>query len=686
MLAQHTVRAASTEVVQQAKLNLRYSFSPALIPQMSHLNVHLNGTLIASLPAPSKTADIQDALTATIVLPAELLVRTNVLGFQFVGHYTRDCEDPANSVLWARVETTSTMDLSGSLLPLSDDLKILPLPFYDNQSNDASTPVPFVFAVPPTNTALQAAGILASWFGVLAKTHLLTFPVKVANTLPIGNVVLFIERPSAAPPGLDVSVDGPTIAVRTNPSDPYGKVLIVAGNDATQLVTAARAIAMQNSILQGRTARITDFDLPAPREADDAPLWLRTNRISPLWNYSDNAELQSDGSGPLAVYLRLPPDLFYGDRSTIPLAVDYRYNAVPLSNGSTLRVTSNGTLVNELPLPHADNPKKELSYSAAVPLTSMRPFANTFLFNFYFQIAKTGHCQDTPPINLQGAILRSSHLDLRGLDHWAAMPNLELFANAGFPFTRFADLAQTMVVMPPTPSEKEIGLYLTLIGYFGGQTGYPALRLNVGDAASLGKDLDYLVIGTPGDQSAFERLGDQLHVSVQSNLVTVSDTGGFFSSVKHAWWQVAEMRPHWWWKLERKKERDGLVATLGESPDALIQGIESPWESGRSIVTITLKNDDAASAFVSAFLVSSSSGNISESVSVLHGKDFSSYRLGDRLYYVGYLPWWSHVRYWLRAFPWMIVVLTFVLGLFVVPWTRSRLDRRARARLEAREV
>ena len=675
-----------TEVVQQAKLNLHYSFSPALIAEMSHLNVLLNGTLIASLPAPSKTADVQDALSASVALPAELLVRDNVLGLQFIGHYTRDCEDPANSVLWARVENSTNIELSGSLLPLSDDLKILPLPFYDDELSGASPTVPFVFVEDPTDATLQAAGILASWLGVLAKSHTLTMPVTIGSTVPKGNVILFAEKPSDLPAGLDLDVNGPTIAVRTNPSDPYSKVLVIAGSEPDQLVTAARAIALQNAMLQGRTIHVSDFELPAPREADDAPLWLKTDRASPFWNYTDNAELRSDGSGPLAVYLRVPPDLYYGDRSTIPLVVDYRYNAIPLANGSTLRVTANGTLVNELPLPHADNPKKVLSYTAAVPLTGMRPFTNTFLFNFYFQIAKTGHCQDTPPINLQGAILRSSHLDLTGLEHWAAMPNLELFSNAGFPFTRFADLSQTMVVLPPTPSEKEIGVYLMLLSYFGGQTGYPALRVNVGNSAALGKDLDYLVIGNVGDQPAFDRLSGQLPVSVKSNAVTISDTGGIFAAVQHAWWQVAEMRPHWWWKINQSKERNGLITSLGEYPDAVIQGIESPWAADRSIVTVTFRNDDAVPAFVSAFLKSYSSGNISESVSVLHGNEFSSYRLGDRFYFVGHLPWWSHVRYWLREFPWLVVVLTFVLGIFVVPWTRARLDRRARARLEAREA
>ena len=673
-----------TEVVQKATLHLHYAFSPGLIAQMSHLNVFLNGTLVTTLPVPQKVEDVQDALKADLPLPAELLVRNNVLGFEFIGHYTQKCEDPANTVLWSRVEDSSSVEISGSLLPLADDLKILPLPFYDGAISSASASIPFAFSGDrPSNKAFQAAGIVASWFGVLAKSRPLNFPVTIGDTLPKGNIVLFAEDHSALPAGIDLSSDGPMIAVRTNPVDPYGKVLIIAGDDADQLITAARAIATGNTMLQGTTVHISGFQLPEARHADDAPLWLKTDRLSPFWDYSGDAELQSDGSGPLPVYLRVPPDLYYGDLQNIPLHMDYRYNAVPLSNGSTLRVSANGSLVNELPLPHENNPKKTLAYSVAVPLANMRPFANTFLFNFYFQLAKTGNCQDTAPINLQGAILRSSYLDIRGLNHWAALPNLELFANAGFPFTRFADLSQTVIVVPPRPTPAELGVYLSLLAYFGEQTGYPGLRVRVSDSSGLGGDADYLILGAPDDQPAFARISQQLPIAVKEDGFSIHDTGGFFSSVQHAWWQVAEMRPNWWWKVEHSKDRDGLLETLGQFPDALIQGVESPWSSNRSIVSVTLKNDAAASSFVAAFMKSSTSGDISQSVSVLHGSDFTSYRLGDRLYHVGDLPWWSRVRYWLRTFPWMIVVLTFVLGLFVVPWTRAWIDRRAKARLEA---
>ena len=674
------------QVAQQAKLNLHYSFSPSLLTQMSHLNVLLNGALIASLPVPAKSADAQDALNTTLTLPAELLARDNVLGFQFIGHYTVTCEDPANTALWGRVEANSSIEVSGSLLTLSDNLNMLPLPFYDESVGSTTASIPFAFIGQPSHGALQAAGIVASWFGIRAKSRALTFPVTVNGELPKGNVVLFVEEPSGMPSGLDLHGGGPVIAERTNPSDPFGKVLIIAGDDSTQLISAARSLALGNNLLQGRTIQVSDFQLPPVRQADDAPLWLRTDRISPFWNYSMDKSLQSDGSGTLPVYVRIPPDLDFGGATTLPLHVDYRYNAIPLAGGSTMRVSANGSLVNELPLPQRDNPKQTLDETVAVPLVSMRPFANTFLFNFFFQIPKTGQCRNNAPINLQGALLRSSYVDLRGLNHWAAMPNLELFANAGFPFTRFADLSQTSIIMPPKASSEEIGLYLMFVAYFAEQTGYPALRLHVDDSDSLGKDADYLILGTSDDQPAFERLNQHLPIAVTQDGVSIQDTGGFFAAIRSAWWQVAEMRPDWWWKLTKAQEKEGLIASMGENPDALIQGIESPWNAGRSIVTVTIRNDGTAKTFAGAFLKSSGSASIGDSISVLRGTDFTSYRLGDNFYQVGHLPWWTQVRYRLREFPWLVVLLTFVLGLFVVPWTRARLDHRTRARLEGRSV
>jgi hypothetical protein len=324
--------------------------------------------------------------STTIALPVNLLARNNTLGFEFIGHYTHGCEDPAHTTLWARVETASTLELTGSVLSLGNDLKMLPSPFYDGSTGQGAAFLPFYFASAPGEESLEAAGIVASWFGVLAKSRPFRFPVNVGGDLPKGNFVLFADKVSALPDDLDLHTSGSTIAVRANPVDPYGKVLVIAGENPTQLLTAARALAAGNSVMQGDTARVNNFTLPAPRSADDAPLWLRTDRASPLWENLDQGELQGDGSGPLPVYVRVPPDLYFGDRQHLPMHLDYRYNTVSLAKSSSLRVSANGSLVSELPLPHDDKPKKALSYDAQVPLVSMRPFANTFLFTFYFGV------------------------------------------------------------------------------------------------------------------------------------------------------------------------------------------------------------------------------------------------------------------------------------------------------------
>src|SRR5947207_2110169 len=141
---------------------------------------------------------------------------------------------------------------------------------------------------------------------------------------------------------------------------------------------------------------------------------------------------------------------------------------------------------------------------------------------------------------MQVAILRDSYLDLRGYPHYAPMPNLEIFANAGFPFTRYADLAETTVVLPATPTEQEIEMFVTLMGHFGRQTGFPVLRVTVAGADTLapGAKTDFLVIGSGDDQPGFEKLATHLPVTLQGGRIQVHDTQGFFAPLHHAWWKV----------------------------------------------------------------------------------------------------------------------------------------------------
>jgi cellulose synthase (UDP-forming) len=680
------------QVVKTATLHLRYHFSPGLIPSLSHLKVSLNGTLFATLPVTTQPAgavqptdpqansirnENTELLESTLIFPADLLARENELTFEFVGHYTLKCEDPSSSTLWSHVDTNSTLEFSGSLIPLPDELKLLPAPFYDSMVNLRPV-VPIVFLSQPSPKALQAAGIIASWFGILADSRPVRFPVFV-GAIPSGNAIVIAESRANLPASLQMeAVSGPTIAMRLNPTDPYSKVLVLSGDTADDVLTAALAFTLQRDLLEGSSVRVSSIKMPAAREPDDAPRWLSTEKITRIGDIPHPGNFDTDGGTPVAVYLRLPPDL-YPPRAQQNLGfhLSYRYNGIPLSNDSTLQVSLNDSFISSTPLPHTDKASAQLETVVPVPISDLRPFSNSLLMRFAFLLAKKGECQDTASNNLMGAILKDSYLDIQGIPHWTALPNLEIFANAGYPFTRLADLADTTVVLPDAPAAEEIELYLTLMGHFGAQTGYPVLNVTVTNADGMKSDRrkDYLVLGTVDDQSAISTLNPSLPVGVDGSGLHIQDTQGFFAQLQHAWWKV------------RSSDRiqSGQLETAGGLPDALIEGVEWPRDSSRSVVVIALRDKSVVPNFLNVFLKISQSSDISQSVSVLHGSRFNSYRIGDDVYHVGSLSWWIWLNILFQNYQWLMVISTLVACFLMATVIRSILRRKARVRLQGND-
>lgn len=694
--ASRTVHFAvpETQIVTTATMKLRYYLSPGLLPALSHLKISLNGTLVATLPVPQQQIASGPAMAgresngqtaavatndggalqeATVVLPTEVLVHDNQLTFEFVGHYAADCEDPSHTTMWSHIDQNSTIELAGSLRPLRNDLKALPLPFYDASVN-LHPVVPIVFVRQPSPKALQAAGIVASWFGILTSSRPVRFPVSVGE-IPSGNAVVIAESTADLPVALQTGViSGPTIAIRDNPNDPYSKVLVLTGGSADDLLTVAMALALQHDLLQGDQVRISSFKAPAPRQPDDAPRWLSTGKIIHVGDIAQTGELQRDGAAPLAVFMRLPPDLYYGAQQNLSFHLGYRYNGIPIANDSTLQVQMNDAYVSSTPLPHSDKVSAQLETIVPVPVANMRPFSNSMLMRFIFLLAKKGKCEDTTSDKLQGSILKDSYLDIRGIPHWAVLPNLEIFANAGYPFTRKADLTDTGVVLPESAGPEEIETYLTLMGHFGSQTGYPVLNVTVTNADGMKRDhrSDYLVIGTVDDQPALNLLKSALPAVVDGSGLHIQETQGFFAPLQRAWWKV------------RSPDRiqSGQLETAGSLPDALVEGIEWPRGSNRSVVVVALRDKTVVPNFLSVFLKTSQSSDISQNVSVLRGQRFVSYRIGNDVYHVGSLAPWIYLNMVFSEFPWLMVLATVIFCFLLATIVRAMLRRTARARLQ----
>jgi cellulose synthase (UDP-forming) len=658
------------ELTDHATLHLVYRFS-AKATASSRLQLLLNGSVFATIQA---SAGDQSVLDQLIAVPAELLVRDNRLTVEFLSHGDGRCNDVATGASWVRIDPASSFDFTGQRLPLAVDLKQLPLPLLDSEITRRRV-IPVVLGNAPSAKAMQAAGVVASYFGMVADYPVPRFPVSL-GALPQGNIVVVTESSSSLLSGLSVgAVNGPTVALRPNPSDAFGTVLIVTGMDGDQVLEAAQALALQTSSLQGTSTAIADFTLPDARSADDAPHWARSEQKVPLWNAADE-ERSSDGASPLQLFLRVPPDLYYANRTHLNLHLEYRYQAPVSGPRSSLLVRLNGVQAGDILLHHGKDSGSTTQADLPLPVTSLRPFSNSLSAQWLQQQRGSTHCAVAAPVSFQGSILQTSYLDLRGLPHWAALPNLELFSNAGFPFTRFADLSQTTVVLPDQPTAQEIEVFLTLLAHFSAQTGYPATRVTLATAADMlpGTDTDFLVIGTAQDNPGMALAAPQMPVLIDGQQLTLSAPTGVVA-------QAARL----WQKLLASFGKGQPSFETQEIPAAILEGLESPYAPGRTMVLLDLQSAAATDPFLSSFLEASHSSAISGDVAMLKDGGFQSVCVHCATYSIGSRPWLTHLTVTVIRDPWLLVVGLILFAVFYGRRMQVVMERNSVLRLHLME-
>ena len=147
---------------------------------------------------------------------------------------------------------------------------------------------------PPSATTWTAA----AWFGLLADSTPIRFPVTVGS-IPTGNAIVIGASSAALHASLQIANgSGPTVAMRSNPSDPYSKILLITGDSDDDLLTAALAFVLQRDIFEGSQVRISSIKIPAQREPDDAPRWLSTEKITRIGDIAHAVSfIASEGAG-----------------------------------------------------------------------------------------------------------------------------------------------------------------------------------------------------------------------------------------------------------------------------------------------------------------------------------------------------------------------------------------------------
>jgi hypothetical protein len=677
----------SDEVVTRALLTLSYRPSPALIPTLSQLKVYLNDELVGLVTV---TADQLGKENQTqLPIDPRFIGDFNRVRLELVGHYANVCENPANSTIWMDIGKESKLDLTLQKLPLKNDLSHFPEPFFDARDS-RPLQLPMVFSNQPDLVQQRAAGILASWFGSKAQWRGQSFPV-LYNQLPKEQHAVVFATNDHRPDFLKdlPPVEKPTVEMVSQPDNPYEKMLLILGRDDSDLLTAVEGIAQGELLLRGETSTIDSVKMLAPRQAYDAPNWVRTDRrttFAELTQYQN--QLQADGlqPNPISLTLNLPPDLFLVRARGIDMDLIYRYTSPIQQDGSRLAVHLNNQFMQDYPLTQKDTAGQQIM---RIPLMQGLQDSNRQLtipalrlgvvnqLRFNFDYANTfiggtadGRCETVTAVGHHVVIDDNSSIDFSGYRHYIEMPSLGAYANAGFPYSRYADLAQTLVLVQPKPANGEVSTMLNALGAIGAQTGYPALRVQMSDDWNQAKDKDadlLMIGGIPQDlqdDKKINLLADAARswINMPSRPVTAQNVPVSAS--------------------DRAVESQTGISSRG--PMGAIVGFQSPFNDQRSVVALLADSPRGWDLLNNALLDSGKRAAVFGSATVIRESGVTSVRVGDT-YFVGHLPWWERLWNLLATHPvWLAICAVVVVMLFaLMAWRLMRMvSRRRLAELE----
>lgn len=655
------------EVVTQAALDLEFTPSPSLTPIESHLKVYLNDELMG---VTSITRD-QLGKPSRVRLPIDprYISDFNRVRLEFIGHYPNVCESPSSSSLWLDVSKSSSLDLQFQTLPLKNELSPFPVPFFDIRDNRPLT-LPMVFSQRPDLTQQRAAAILASWFGSKAQWRGQSFPAMF-NQLPDRHAVVFAtnaQRPDFlrdAPP-----VAGPTVSITDHPDDPYVKLLLVQGRDDDDLVTAVKGLVQGNILFRGQSVTVDKVEQLMPRQPYDAPNWVQTNRpmtFAELQQHEGQFQTSGTVPYPISLNLNLPPDLFMIRSQGIDMKLKYRYTAPQLKDGSRLSVRLNNQFVQAFSLvPEHDQDSLLLRLpltqglwdsdkNLTIPALTLGT-TNQLRFDFSYTTllasGAEGRCETYTPVVNHAVIDGGSTINFSGYRHFISMPDLRAFTNAGYPFSRLADLSQTVVLIDKLPTPAQVGTLLNALGSIGAHTGYPALAMQLSDDwAQAGKqDRDILLIGA---------IPPELRDNEKINLLADATLSWIKQPTRQSTLPDIDA-------LDDDAKADTKTTISAEAPMSAIIGMQSPYHDQRSIVALLADSPQGYALLNNALIDDGKRAAVFGSVAVIRDSGVNSLRVGD-VYYVGHLPWWERIWHALATHPVLLAVIA-TLTVIIIAW------------------
>ncbi|PZR37488.1 MAG: cellulose synthase catalytic subunit (UDP-forming) [Caulobacter segnis] len=657
------VNLRQDEVVTQAQLTLNFAYSPQLLAELSHLTVLLNDEVIGTVPL---TPDGAGGVVVTLPIDPGLFTNENRLGFRFISHYTRSCEDPLHSTLWANISNTrSRLSLTLQQLSVGDSLARLPGPFFD-ATEGRQLKLPFVFAGAPSNELIAAGSAAASYFGMTASFHGFSFPVLFGD-LPEGNAVVLARGGSQIGGWTAPDASGPVISLVRNPRNAYATLLVISGGSDEDVLAAARVLASAPKSLSGQSAQVSPQPI-ARRKPYDAPRWVNTDRPVRLGDLVGQSNLEGAGLRPglLTAEFRTAPDLFFWPSAGPKLTFGYRYPAGPWLDYSMSRldVLANDKYIRSIPLKPEKTAEKvrdaiglsAIQNKASVDIPGYNVFGQNQL-QFYYDLhaKKKGACEGTLPVGVRVGIDADSKLDMTGAHHFSRMPDLAFFASSGFPFSRVADLSETLVLIPEQPQPDTLQALFTLIGRIGDATGAPAVGVTIarpGESPSL-RGRDILVVGPLSLASQAAELFQSAPVRVEGSQLRVASTS-----------PIARLFSRFGSNVDQRDPAAAEAALVTVGDFAGVSSWRSPFDKTRVVVAVLAASPARLPEIVNSMSKPEANAAMQGDLAIATDKSFNSFQVAPG-FWSGHLPWWVAVMWWCSRNPLLLALAVIGASLVI---------------------
>ncbi len=644
------------ELVTQAVLHLQFTPSPALIPLLSQLKIYINDQIINVQSINEQ--QLGKLNSVDVPIDPRFINDFNRIRLEFIGHYKAVCENPSNSSVWLEVDKNSYLDLTLQTLLLENNLTYFPEPFFDRLDQNPLS-LPMVFADQPDLQQQRAAAILASWFGSKALWRGASFPV-LFNNLPTSNAVVFAtngQRPDFLKN--HKTVNAPTIEMISHPDNPYIKLLLILGRDDHDLLMAVRGVAQGNILFRGPSVIVDNVRMLKPRTPYDAPNWIPTDRpvtFAQLEEFGEQLQTKGYDPHPIRLNFRLPPDLFLNQNRGIDLRLTYRYSEPPEHSISQLNISLNNYFIESFKL----EPRKT---DKSLP-TTQQLFINatelglnnqlTFLFQYGTQIGGDP-CTTYNIVDNFAVIDGTSTINFSDYSHHITMPNLNVFATSGFPFSILADLSQTVVYVNQSQPEA-VSTLLNVIGNIGAATGYPAIAMTLTNDWSQvkNKDADILIIGA---------LPEELRDNNDMNILLNKTRDWIKSPLNKN--KMSDSQ------LNNVNVAESKTIVSANESIAAIFGIQSPYHQKRSIVALLAENQQGFVLLNNALADKKNLDKIFGSVTVIRNTRVDSLRVGNA-YSLGNLPGWQNFWLALEKHPIKLALIALLAAIIVtfLLWVR----------------